>query len=110
MKGGVRREAERLAAQFVTRQQRLDHLAVAFAAAVEQRERAVAQPEEAQHRRHAVVGAAQRCWHRLIDGAQRIHHHHHVAVGMEQSFRRAAGMAPIGQQLAGDFALELLQA
>ena len=51
--------AERLAAHFVARQQARDHARIAFRAAIEQRQRAVAMPEEAQHRRHAVMGIAQ---------------------------------------------------
>src|ERR1700744_3258776 len=49
---------ERLAAYVIARQQPRDHLAVALWPAIEQRHGAIAMTEEAQHRRHAVMGVA----------------------------------------------------
>ncbi len=105
----MRRKRERLAAHFVARQQPRHHPGIAFAAAVEHGKRAVAQPEEAQHRRHAIARAAQGGRRRLRVGGQRIAHHHHVVIGAQQRLRRAAGMAPVGQDLVRDFRLQPLE-
>ena len=99
------RIGERLPAHLVTRQQAGDHARVALPSAIEQRERAVAMPEETDHRRHAVMGAAQFLRDRLRDGGKRIHHHGDQPIGVQQVFRRAGDMSAVGKDLARDLLL-----
>ena len=102
----MRRVKERLAPHLVPREQRFHHARVCFSTAVEHRERAIGVAKEPEHRRHAVMGAAQPRGNFDARGGQRIGHHHDLSIGKQQGFGRARDMTAIRQNLVRDFRLQ----
>src|SRR5579862_7507111 len=100
---------EGLSAYLVARQHAGDHAGIAFRAAVEKRQCAVAMAEEAYHRRDAIMGAADRLRYFQRARTERIHDHRDQAITMHESFRRAANVTAVGQNLARDFVFETLE-
>ena len=94
---------ERRALGVVTPKQGRDGAGIAFAPILEQRQGAVAMTEKTQHRRHAVARIQQRMRRLQIHRRQGVHHHHQMAISMQQTLRRTADMAAIRQNLARDF-------
>ena len=107
---GMTSMLERLPPCLVPGQQPGNGAGIAFPPALKQGQGTVAMAEEAQHRRHAVARIEQRMRRLDIHRRQCIHHHHQMAIGMEQRFRRAADMAAVRQNLARDLLLQTLQA
>ena len=97
---------EGLAAHIVARQKTRDHARIAFLPALEQRQRAIAMTEEAQHRRHAVTGVAQRM--RRLDVQRRQARPSPSRDGDRPAagFRRTVDMAAIGQDLPFDLVFQ----
>src|SRR5579864_8344721 len=101
---------EGLSAHFVARQQACDHAGIAFRAAVEQRQCAVAMAEEAYHRRDAIMRATDRLRHFQRARTERIHDHRYQAIAMHESFGRAANVTAVGQYLARTFVFQTFEA
>ena len=96
---GMRRVGERRAARVVIGQDGGEQVGRRRAHAVEQRESAVAVPEEAQHRHHAVDGVEQRRRRRDVARGERLPQRQQVDQQLDQRAGIAADVSAVGQDL-----------
>ncbi len=97
---GVRRVSERCAARVVVGEDGGDQIRRGRAHAVEVREVAVAVPEEAQHRHHAVDGVVERGRRRDVARGERLSQRQEIEQQFDQRAGIAADVAAVGQDLA----------
>jgi hypothetical protein len=93
------RIAERLGTYLVSRKEAGDHASVTLISAVKLCEPAISVSKEAQHRRHAIVGATYPLWGLMTLCCQGIDQHSQMTVGMSQLARRAANMTAVREYL-----------
>ena len=96
---GMLRVRDRRAARIVVGEQRREQIGRRRAHAVEEREIAVAVPEEAQHRHHAVDGVEQRRRRRDIARGEGLAQRQQVEQQLDQGAGIAADVAAVGEDL-----------
>ena len=96
---GMRRVGDRRAAGVVIGEDGGEQVGRRRPHAVEQREIAVAMPEEAQHRHHAVDGVEQRRRRRDVARREHLAQRQEIEQQLDQRARIAADMAAVGQDL-----------